>query len=78
LLDRDRQIDFLSRGFSDLPSKSFDAIRAGISADRSQLFKDLTVPFYGANRPDANVSQGVRDAFWFQSEQRVATMPLSG
>jgi non-heme chloroperoxidase len=39
----------------------FDGIRAGVAADRSQLFKDLTTPFYGANRPGAKVSQGVRD-----------------
>ena len=35
-------------------------------ADRSQFFEDLTVPFYGANRPDAKVSQGLRDSFWLQ------------
>ena len=34
-----------------LPIEAFDAIRAGVLADRSQFFKDLTVPFYGANRP---------------------------
>ena len=33
-----------------------DGIRAGVAADRSQLFKDLTTPFYGANRPGAKVS----------------------
>jgi non-heme chloroperoxidase len=44
----------------------FDGIRAGVLADRSQFFKDLTVPFYGANRSGANVSQGVRDSFWLQ------------
>ena len=52
-----------------LPIKVFDDIRAGVSADRSQFFKDLTTPFYGANRPSAKVSQGVRDAFWFQGMQ---------
>jgi non-heme chloroperoxidase len=52
-----------------LPIETFDEIRAGVMADRSQFFKDLTEPFYGANRPGAEVSQGVRDAFWFQSEQ---------
>jgi non-heme chloroperoxidase len=52
-----------------LTIKAFDDIRAGVSADRSQFFKDLTTPFYGANRPGAKVSQGVRDAFWFQSMQ---------
>jgi non-heme chloroperoxidase len=49
------------------PIEAFDQIRAGILADRSQFFKDLTVPFYGANREGAKVSQGLRDAFWLQS-----------
>ena len=49
-----------------LPIDAFDAIRAGVTADRSQFFKDLTTPFYGANRPGATVSQGVRDSFWLQ------------
>ena len=40
-----------------LPIEAFDQIRAGVQADRSQFFKDLSVPFYGANRPGANVSQ---------------------
>jgi non-heme chloroperoxidase len=44
----------------------FDKIRAGVLADRSQFFKDLTTPFYGANRPGAKVSQGLRDSFWLQ------------
>jgi non-heme chloroperoxidase len=47
----------------------FDGIRAGVLADRSQFFKDLSVPFYGANRPGAKVSQGVRDSFWAQGMQ---------
>jgi non-heme chloroperoxidase len=52
-----------------LPMEVFDGIRAGVSTDRSQFFKDLTTPFYGANRPGANVSQGVRDSFWLQGMQ---------
>jgi non-heme chloroperoxidase len=52
-----------------LPIEVFDGIRAGVLADRSQFFKDLTTPFYGANRPGATVSQGVRDAFWLQGMQ---------
>jgi non-heme chloroperoxidase len=52
-----------------LPIDAFDAIRAGVATDRSQFYKDLSVPFYGANRPDAQVSDGVRDAFWLQSMQ---------
>jgi non-heme chloroperoxidase len=49
-----------------LPMEAFDQIRAGVLADRSQFFKDLTGPFYGANRPGAKVSQGLRDSFWLQ------------
>jgi non-heme chloroperoxidase len=52
-----------------LPMKVFDGIRAGVAADRSQFFKDLTTPFFGANRPDAKVSQGVRDTFWLRGMQ---------
>ena len=52
-----------------LPIETFDTIRAGVAVDRSQFFKDLTTPFCGANRPDATISQGVRDAFWFQAMQ---------
>jgi non-heme chloroperoxidase len=52
-----------------LPIAAFDAIRAGVTADRSQFFKDLATPFYGANRPGAKISQGVRDAFWLQGMQ---------
>jgi non-heme chloroperoxidase len=51
------------------PIEAFDAIRAGVSGDRSQFYKDLSAPFYGANRPDSTVSQGVRDAFWLWSMQ---------
>jgi len=47
-----------------LPIEVFDKIRVGVIADRSQFFKDLTTPFYGANRPGAKVSQGVCDTFW--------------
>jgi non-heme chloroperoxidase len=49
-----------------LPLEVFDQIRAGVLADRSQFFKDLTLPFYGANRPGSKVSQGMRDWFWLQ------------
>jgi non-heme chloroperoxidase len=52
-----------------LPKSVFDGIRAGVLADRSQFFKDLSVPFYGANRPGASVSQGLRDSFWLQGMQ---------
>jgi non-heme chloroperoxidase len=52
-----------------LPKEAFDQIRAGVLADRSQFFKDLSAPFYGANRPGAKVSQGLRDSFWLQGMQ---------
>jgi non-heme chloroperoxidase len=52
-----------------LPIAAFDEIRAAVLADRSQFFKDLSVPFYGANRPGAKVSQGLRDWFWLQGMQ---------
>jgi non-heme chloroperoxidase len=52
-----------------LPMDVFDGIRASVLADRSQFFKDLTVPFYGANRPGSKVSQGLRDSFWLQGMQ---------
>jgi len=49
-----------------LPMEAFDQIRAAVQADRSQFFKDLSAPFYGANRTGAKVSQGLRDSFWLQ------------
>jgi len=49
-----------------MPKEAFDAIRAGVAADRSQFFYDLTMPFYGYNRPGAKVSEGVRRSFWMQ------------
>jgi non-heme chloroperoxidase len=49
-----------------LPIEVFDQIRAGVLADRSQFWKDLSLPFYGANRPNSKVSQGLRDSFWLQ------------
>ena len=52
-----------------LPLKVFDDIRAGVLKDRSQFFKDLSVPFFGANRAGAAVSQGVLDTFWLLGMQ---------
>jgi non-heme chloroperoxidase len=52
-----------------LPMKVFDEIRASVHADRSQFFKDLSGPFYGANRANNKVSQGLRDSFWLQGMQ---------
>jgi non-heme chloroperoxidase len=52
-----------------LPLAAFDGIRAGVAADRSQYYKELALPFYGANRPGAKVSQGILDQFWLWSMQ---------
>ena len=49
-----------------LPIEAFDKICAGVLADRSQFFKELTMSFYGYNRPGAKISEGVRDSFWLQ------------
>ena len=49
-----------------LPIDVFDGIRSNVLADRSQFFKDLTMPFYGYNRPGAKISEGVRESFWLQ------------
>ena len=51
------------------PKEAFDGIRAGLMADRSQFYKDLSLPFFGYNRPGAKVSEGVRENFWYQSMQ---------
>jgi len=53
----------------------FDGIRAGVIADRSQFWKDLSLPFYGYNRPGAKISEGVRESFWLQG--MMAGMPAS-
>jgi non-heme chloroperoxidase len=45
----------------------FDQIRGAVAADRSQFFKDLTMQFYGYNRPGAKISEGIRESFWLQS-----------
>jgi non-heme chloroperoxidase len=52
-----------------LPISVFDELRAGVVADRSQFMKDLSMPFYGYNKPGAKISQGVRDFFWLQAMQ---------
>jgi non-heme chloroperoxidase len=49
-----------------LPIEAFDQLRAAVHNDRSQFFKDLSAPFYGANRSGSKVSQGLRDSFWLQ------------
>jgi non-heme chloroperoxidase len=57
------------------PIEVFDQLRAGVQADRSQFFKDLSLPFYGYNRKGAKVSEGVRESFWLQS--MVASFPAA-
>jgi non-heme chloroperoxidase len=49
-----------------LPLSVFDGIRAGVAGDRSQFYKDLTLPFYGYNRSGARISEGVREHWWLQ------------
>jgi non-heme chloroperoxidase len=49
-----------------LPMETFDQIRAAVLGDRSKFWKDLSMPFYGYNRPDAKISEGVRESFWLQ------------
>lgn len=51
------------------PVEAFDGIRASVAGDRSQFYRDLSAPFYGANREGSKVSQGVRDVFWLWSMQ---------
>ncbi len=52
---------------SGTPIEVFDQLRASVAADRSQFWKDLSLPFYGYNRSGAKVSEGVRESFWLQS-----------
>ena len=49
------------------PIEAFDRLRAAVLADRSQFWKELSLPFYSYNRPGAKVSEGVRESFWLQS-----------
>jgi len=52
-----------------LPIEVFDGLRSGLAKDRSQFYKDFALPFFGANRPGATVSEGTLDQFWLQSMQ---------
>ena len=52
-----------------LPLEVFDGLRRDLVKDRSQFYRDLALPFYGANRPGAQVSQGTLDQFWLWSMQ---------
>jgi non-heme chloroperoxidase len=58
-----------------LPIEVFDQLRSAVLADRSQFWKDLSMPFYGYNRPGAKISEGVRESFWLQG--MMAGMPAS-
>jgi non-heme chloroperoxidase len=57
------------------PIEVFDQLRTSVLADRSQLWKDLSLPFYGYNRPNAKISEGVRESFWRQG--MMAGLPAS-
>jgi len=52
-----------------LPMEVFDGIRQGVWNDRSQFYKDLTLPFFGYNRAGAKISEGIRENFWYQGMQ---------
>ena len=58
-----------------LPMELFDQLRTSVLADRSQFWNDLSMPFYGYNRPGAKISEGVRESFWLQG--MMAGMPAS-
>jgi non-heme chloroperoxidase len=49
-----------------LPISVFDGLRAGVAANRPQFYKDITLPFYGYNRPGAKISEGIREHWWLQ------------
>ena len=51
---------------SGTPIEAFNQLRAGVQADRSKFWKDLSLAFYGYNRPGAKISEGVRESFWLQ------------
>jgi non-heme chloroperoxidase len=51
------------------PMSIFDGLRAGVAGNRAQFFKDVSMPFYGYNKPDAKISEGVREAFWQEGMQ---------
>lgn len=57
------------------PIEVFDQLRASVQADRSAFWRDLSLPFYGYNKPGAKISEGVRDSFWRQG--MMAGLPAS-
>jgi non-heme chloroperoxidase len=48
------------------PIEVFDGLRAALAANRPQFYKDITIPFYGYNRPGAKISEGIREHWWLQ------------
>lgn len=58
-----------------LPIEVFDQLRSAVQADRSQFWNDLSMMFYGYNRPGAKISEGVRESFWLQG--MMAGLPAS-
>jgi non-heme chloroperoxidase len=48
------------------PISAFDELRAALAANRPQFYKDITLPFYGYNRPGAKISEGIREHWWLQ------------
>ncbi|MGA7240961.1 MAG: alpha/beta hydrolase, partial [Bryobacteraceae bacterium] len=49
-----------------LPIAVFDGLRASLAADRPQFYRDISLPFYGYNRPGAKISEGIREQWWLQ------------
>jgi len=52
-----------------LPMSAFDGLRTALAANRPQFYRDITLPFYGYNRPGAKISEGIREHWWFQGMQ---------
>jgi non-heme chloroperoxidase len=48
------------------PMSVFDGLREAYAKNRPQFYKDITLPFYGYNRPGATISEGIRDKWWLQ------------
>jgi len=48
------------------PIAVFDGLRAALAANRPQFYQDITMPFYGFNRPGAKISEGIRQHWWLQ------------
>ncbi|MGA2596230.1 MAG: alpha/beta hydrolase [Bryobacteraceae bacterium] len=48
------------------PRSAFDSLREALAANRPQFYRDITLPFYGYNRPGAKISEGIREHWWLQ------------